>query len=309
MPDILGILDPEQLRRMAVDFTPKVIAALLVLLVFWLLVKVTRPTLRAVLRRARFAEALVKLLVDNVYRFTVLTVGLVMAASQLGIDVGAALAGIGVAGLALGFAAQDSLSNTIAGFLIFWDKPFEVGQFITTEDKYGKVTNITMRTTRIRTPDNVYVVIPNRELIENVLVNHSMYGETRVNVPIGIAYKESIARAREVLLAAARSTEGVSEDHAPDVVVQECGDSSVNLMVRVWVADAADERPVFFRTLENCKVALDEAGIEIPFPHLQLFVEDVRRRVWDDVARLPSLLSGKGGGDHNGKEGRAADSG
>ena len=309
MPDILGFLDPEQLRRMAVDFTPKVIAALLVLLIFWLLVKVTRPTLRAVLRRARFAEALVKLLVDNVYKFTVLTIGLVMAASQLGIDVGAALAGIGVAGLAVGFAAQDSLANTIAGFLIFWDKPFQVGQFISTEDRYGKVTNITMRTTRIRTPDNVYVVIPNRELIENVLVNHSMYGETRVNVPIGIAYKENIARAREALLAAAKGTEGVSEDHAPDVVVQECGGSSVNLMVRVWVADAADERPVFFRTLENCKVALDEAGIEIPFPHLQLFVEDIRRRVWDDVARLPALLAVKASGEHNGNEGKTAGSG
>lgn len=300
MPDILGFLDPEQLQRMAMDFIPKAIAAVLVILIFWLIVKVTTPTLRAVLRRARFADALVKLLVDNVYKFTVLAIGLVMAASQLGIDVAAALAGIGVAGLAVGFAAQDSLANTIAGFLIFWDKPFQVGQFITTEDKYGKVTNITMRTTRIRTPDNVYVVIPNREIIENVLVNHSMYGETRVNVPISIAYKESISRAREVLLTAARNTVGVSADHPPDVVVQECGDSSVNLLVRVWVAEAADERPIFFSTLENCKVALDEAAIEIPFPHLQLFVEDIRRRVWDDMAQLPALLSGAGGGDQNG---------
>jgi small-conductance mechanosensitive channel len=71
----------------------------------------------------------------------------------------------------------------------------------------------------------------------------------------------------------------------------------------VWVADAADERPVFFRTLENCKVSLDQAGIEIPFPHLQLFVEDIRRRVWDDVARLPSLLAAKTGGEPNGNGG------
>jgi len=296
MPDILSFLDPDRLRVMAVEFIPKVVAAVAVLGVFWLIVKLTRPTLRAILRRADFADALIRLLVDNVYRFTMLAIALVMAASQLGIDVAAALAGLGVAGIAVGFAAQDSIANTIAGFLIFWDKPFKVGHFITTAERYGKVANITMRTTRIRTPDNVYVVIPNREIIGSVLINHSMYGETRVNVPIGIAYKEDIRAARQVLLQAAAGTEGVATNPAPDVVVTECGDSSVNLAVRVWVADASDERPIFFRALENCKLALDEADIEIPFPHLQLFVEDVRRRVWEDAARLPALAAGDGHG-------------
>lgn len=298
MSELVTFLDPDRLRELLITFTPKLVAAIVVYLAFWLAVRITRPTLRAILRRADIADALIRLLVDNIYRVTLLLMGAIMAASQLGIDIGAALAGLGVAGIAVGFAAQDSIANTIAGFLIFWDKPFQVGHHITAEDRYGRVTNITMRTTRIRTPDNVYVVIPNRRIIENVLVNHSMYGETRVNVAIGIAYKEDIASAREALLNAARDTEGVATEPAPSVDVTECGDSSVNLSLRVWVADAADELPVYFRTLENCKVALDDADIEIPFPHLQLFVEDIRRRVWEDAARLPSFTAGdrNGGG-------------
>ncbi|HTK55371.1 MAG TPA: mechanosensitive ion channel domain-containing protein [Gemmatimonadales bacterium] len=136
----------------------------------------------------------------------------VMAASQLGINVGAALAGIGVVGIAMGFAAQETIANMIAGFLIFWDRPFKVGDFITTEEQYGEVREITMRTTRIRTMENTYVVIPNKQIIGDMLVNHSLYGEVRVNVPVGIAYREKIAEARRVLLPAARGVAGVLGD-------------------------------------------------------------------------------------------------
>jgi len=134
--------------------------------------------------------------------------------------------------------------------------------------------------------ENTYVVIPNKKVIGETLVNHSMYGETRVNVPVGIAYKEKAAAAREVMLAAVRGLEGILEIPPPDVVVTELSNSSVNLQVRVWIRDAAVERPVFFRVIEACKVALDEAGIEIPFPHLQLFLEDIRPRVWDAAREM-----------------------
>ncbi|HXI21214.1 MAG TPA: mechanosensitive ion channel family protein [Gemmatimonadales bacterium] len=270
---------------------PKVLAAVLVYLAFWFLLRVTQPALRRILARAQFEPALVRLLVDNVYKAVLLLVGLLMAASQLGINVAAALAGIGVAGVAVGFAAQETVANMIAGFLIFWDRPFKVGDYVTTQDRYGKVAEITMRTTRIRTLENTYVVIPNKQIIGDMLVNHSMYGVTRVNVPVGIAYKEKVAEARRVLLGAAAAVEGVIPDPAPTVVATELGDSSVNLLLRVWVADAAEERPVFYRVLEAAKLALDAADIEIPFPHLQLFLEDVQERVWGEAARFPGFGS------------------
>ncbi|MDX1562143.1 MAG: mechanosensitive ion channel family protein, partial [Gammaproteobacteria bacterium] len=221
--------------------------------------------------------------------YTVIVFGLIMALDQLGVNIGAALAGVGVAGIAIGFAAQDAFANVIAGILIFWDKPFVVGDWIETEDEYGKVTNITLRTTRIRTPRNTYIVIPNRRIIDEVLENFSKHGELRVDVPVGIAYKEEIGRAREVLLEAAADVDGVLDDPAPDVVVDELGDSSVNLKVRVWIEEAKGQRAMFFRVVEAAKLALDKADIEIPFPHLQLFVDQVHEQVWKSASTLRSV--------------------
>ncbi|HSM17651.1 MAG TPA: mechanosensitive ion channel family protein [Gemmatimonadales bacterium] len=295
MQDLLAYFNLSNVLGVAITFAPKVIAAILVIAVFWVLTRVTTPGIRRLLVRARFAEPLIHLLVDNVYRWTLFTIALVMAASQLGIDVAAALAGIGVVGIAVGFAAQETIANMIAGFLIFWDRPFEVGDFVTTLGKYGQVRDITMRTTRIRTPENTFVVLPNKQIIGELLVNHSMLGHMRVNIPLGIAYKEDIRRARPILLEAARATPGVLADPAPDVVTSELGGSSVNLQVRVWIHDAKEELSVFFNTLEACKIALDTAGIEIPYPHLQLFVDDVRPQVWDKLAAWSAGSPGPGG--------------
>lgn len=295
MDRIWSKLDVESLLSQLVAFIPNLIAALLLMFAFWLLYRLTRVPVRRLLDRAGFHEKLVDMVVDNIYRTTIFIFGLVMAADQIGINVGAALAGIGVAGVALGFAAQDSLANTIAGFIVFWDKPFEVGDWVTVSDQYGRVSDITMRSTRIRTNNNTYVVIPNRSIIDAVLVNHSKHGETRIDVPVGIAYKESIPEARRVILDAVRGLEGVISSPEPDVVTEELGGSSVNLQVRVWIGDASVEQPVYYRTMEATKLALDAAGIQIPYPHLQLFVENVEERVWKDLARLPAL-TGPGNG-------------
>lgn len=132
MQEIISVLDPEELTTTVVTYIPRIFAALVVVFSFWIFTRLTRPALRKALRRSAFEENLVKLLVDNLYRYAILIVGLLMGVSQLGVDVGAAIAGLGVAGVAVGFAAQDSIANTIAGFLIFWDKPFQVGHFVQT---------------------------------------------------------------------------------------------------------------------------------------------------------------------------------
>ncbi|MEP6591200.1 MAG: mechanosensitive ion channel family protein [Gemmatimonadota bacterium] len=285
--------DPDKIQTLLIMAAPKVFAAIVVLLFAWIVLRITQPALRLALTRARFQEGLTHLLVDGLFRGVVLLLGLVMAASQLGVNVSAVLAGLGVAGIAIGFAAQETVANMIAGFLIFWDRPFKIGDHISTEDRYGEVREITLRTTRIRTLDNTYLVIPNKQIIGEALVNHSMYGETRVVVPIGIAYKESIEAAREVLLRAVATLDGVIADPAPDVVARSLGDSSVNLEVRVWVADVALERPVVARVVEASKQALDAAGISIPFPHRQLFIDQVAPAVWDGAR---DALGGGGSG-------------
>jgi small conductance mechanosensitive channel len=292
MDRIAEMIDVKELMTTLVAFVPRVGAALLVLVSFWLVYRVSRLALRAALHKADFHEALIQLMVDNLYRYAVMAVSLVMAADQLGINVGAALAGLGVAGLALGFAAQDSVANVISGIMIFWDKPFVVGDWIRTEGNYGRVVEITLRSTRMQTNRNTYVVIPNKTVIDAVLENYSKHGELRIDIPIGIAYKEDIGRAREVLLEAVRALPDVMATPPPDVVVESLGDSSVNLLVRAWLETAEGLQRATSAVVEASKVALDGAGIQIPFPHLQLFIDDVEERVIKKVVKLRPLAGG-----------------
>lgn len=296
MDRILGLLNLEQIMTSAVAFLPRLFVAVAIMVGFWLVFRATRASLVAILRRAGLEDVLVSLMVDKVYRITMLLFGLVMAAGQVGINVGAALAGLGVAGIAIGFAAQDTLANMIAGFVIFMDKPFSVGHYINVEGQFGTVQNITLRSTRIRTNKNTYVVMPNKMIIDAVVVNLSKHGETRVDVPVGIAYKENIPEARRVLLEAVATLDGVAAEHEPTVVVQALGGSSVDLVVRVWVTDARQEMPTFNAVMEASKLALDAADIQIPYPHLQLFVDDVEERFLKKVATIPRLVAGDGSG-------------
>lgn len=187
MTNVIERLDTVQLLAKIVEYLPKLFAALVVVVLFWLGYRLTRLPLSRLLERAGLHHTLVNLLVRKLYRATVMIFALVMVADQIGVNVGAALAGLGVVGIAVGFAAQDSIANVISGIMIFMDKPFEVGAWITVVDQSDEVNDITMRSTRIRTKRNTYVVIPNKTIIDAVLINHSQTGITRVDVPVGIA--------------------------------------------------------------------------------------------------------------------------
>jgi small conductance mechanosensitive channel len=291
MTAFLKSFDAVTVYNAILKILPDVLGALAVLFGFWLLFRLTRGPMRFVLEKANIHKNLIDLLIDNVYKVILIIFAVVMASSQLGFNVGAMLAGLGVAGIAIGFAAQDSLANSIAGFLIFWDKPFEVGDLIRVAGEYGQVMEITLRSTRIRTLNNTYVVLPNKGVIDQVLVNHSKHGETRIEVPVGIAYKEHIPDARKVILDRVHGLEGVLPEPAPDVVVKQLGASSVDLIVRVWIENAQYEMPVYYRVMEASKLALDAAGIQIPYHHLQLFIESVDDKIWEKAGRLARLPS------------------
>lgn len=249
---------------------PDMAEAFAVLLVGVVVYKLTARPLRRILIRSHVEEWLARIIAYDVYKFLVWVIAIITALGQLGIHVGAALAGIGVAGLALGFIAQDSLANIVAGFLISIDKPFRVGDYITLDKHYGRIELITMRSTRIRTQDNTYIVIPNQKLINDIIVDHTAGGDTRVNVKVTISYEASIDEARAAILQEVAKIDGVTENPPSDVVVENLGDSGVELLVRVWISNNALERQVFFKATEATKRALQAAGIEIAYPHLQL---------------------------------------
>jgi small conductance mechanosensitive channel len=289
MFNIQEFLDLRQLLTLFVSQLPNLISAILILVLFWFLNRFTRKALMKLMERTNIETALSNLLINSVLKYTIGIIAMVMAAAQLGINVGAALASIGIAGIAIGFAAQDSLANTIAGFMIFWDKPFHVGDWITVCNQYGCVSEVTLRSTRIRTNDNKYVVLPNKMIIDDVLINHSKNGATRVVVKLGIAYKEDIAKARKVLLSAIVGHAKILDEPSADLVVMALDSSSINLELRFWTDDFSAEDPLVSQILEISKEALDQAGIEIPFPHLQLFIDEIR-----DTAVRQALDSLKG---------------
>ena len=262
----------QQLLANVVDYAPRVVAALVVFAVFLVLSRVAARLVKGVLGRTASDPALGGIL-SRVAFYTLLVLGLVMAIAQAGIAIGPLLAGASVFGLAVGLAAQDSLGNLVAGLTILWDRPFRLGDRVTVGDTYGEVTSISIRTTTVRTPGHRELIIPNRDVIDGVIINHSRTSELRLDVPVGIGYAEDIDRARKVLLAAADESDFVDPERGSDVVVTALGDSSVDLQLRTWLADPATERPALHELTEKAKKALDEADIEIPFPQRVLHLE------------------------------------
>jgi small conductance mechanosensitive channel len=251
----------------------EIVLAAATLVLGYIFYHATATIFRRLLLRSRVQDAFARLLIDNVYKALIFVLTIIVAAGQLGANITAPLAGLGILGIAIGFAAQDSLSNVIAGFLIFFDKPFRVRDYVTIGGNYGRVEQITMRSTRIRTQDNKYVVIPNQKIINEILIDHSTNGDTRILVPVGITYEASIDEARSAIVSALTSIEGVLAKPAPDVVVDALAESSVNLIARFWIPNAADERKYHFLATEAVKRALDAASVEIAYPHIQVIAK------------------------------------
>jgi small conductance mechanosensitive channel len=219
-----------------VNHSSEIILAFTILVAGYIFYRATAALFRKLLLRSRIQDAFARLLIDNVYKIFITVLTVITAAGQLGINITAPLAGLGILGIAVGFAAQDSLANIIAGFLIFFDKPFRVRDYVTIGDNYGRVELITMRSTRIRTQDNKYVVIPNQKIINEILIDHSTNGDTRLIVPVSITYEASIEAAREAILVEFATIEGVLKKPAADVVVDKLADSGVILLARFWIA-------------------------------------------------------------------------
>jgi small conductance mechanosensitive channel len=256
----------------AVGFIPRVFVAVVFMLLFWLLYRGLRRLIVGSLSKANVDPSIREML-GHLLKWTIMGFGLVIAFNQIGIQITALLTGVSIVGLAMGLAAQETLANFIAGIVIFWDKPFRIGDTIEIEGSAGTVQRVTFRSVRMLDGDGQIIVLPNTFVLAHKLSNQTAHTLRRVNVPVGIAYKESIDTARKTMLALAEHDARVCKDPAPVVTVSECADSSVKLMLRFWVRDKAIAAPMHSEYLEKVKKAFDANGIQIPFPHLQLLME------------------------------------
>ncbi len=184
---------------------------------------------------------------------------------MLGVATTSFIAILGAAGLAVGMALQGTLANFAGGVLILLFKPYKVGDLIEGQGELGVVKEIEIFVTKLLSPENKTIIVPNGAMANGNITNYSADGKIRVDLAMGIGYGDDIKKARKALMDVMTNDPNVLSDPAPSVTVSELGDSSVNLAVRPWCAPE-HYWDVYFGTLENGKEALDTAGVEIPFP-------------------------------------------
>jgi small-conductance mechanosensitive channel len=244
-----------------VDRLPYVLAALLFLVVAVLVARVVRRGVARALRRTS-TEAHVELLVGKLAYFAVMTVGLLVALSILGVNLGVLVGSLGLASVALGFALQDIVSNFAAGVVLLLEHPFTRGDYIAVPGAEGTVEDIKVRATQLRTPDGQQVLVPNKLLFTSVLSNSSATMRRRGEVLLEVPYGQEAGRARELLLRAAAGVDGVDEDPPPRVLTEDLGQGALSLRLWFWVDPRADDLlRVRSEVLEAAEAALREAGL------------------------------------------------
>ncbi|TRZ45766.1 mechanosensitive ion channel family protein [Robertkochia solimangrovi] len=246
-------------------YGPKLLLALILWLIgAWLIKKLTRMVSK-IMQHRNYEVSLTKFLI-NLISWTLKALLVLAVLGILGVPTTSFAAVIAAAGLAIGLALQGSLANFAGGVLMMIFKPIKVGDLIEAQGELGTVHEIQIFTTILITPDNKTVIIPNGPLSNGNITNYTKQGNLRIDMVIGVDYGSDLEKTRDVLLQAIASHPKTLKEPVPTVAVSELADSSVNFVVRPW-ALSADYWDVRFGCIENCKKALDAAGIEIPYPH------------------------------------------
>lgn len=237
-------------------------------------IKFVRKVVRKGMEKAD-ADLGVKQFVDSFIKAALYVVLVFLIAASFGVDAASIVALLGSAGVAIGLAVQGSLSNLAGGVLILLLKPFKVGDYIVegVTNKEGEVAEIQIFYTKLITPDNRMVILPNGNLANNTIVNVTTRQFRRADVPVSVSYDSDLKMAKDVLLEMIKKDEKVLKDKDMLVFVDQLGDSGIVLNVRCWFTNE-DYWEGKWRITENCKYVLDAAGIEIPYNKLDVHVRD-----------------------------------
>jgi small conductance mechanosensitive channel len=243
--------------------------SLLFLLFLYLAIKAAQITKRITARTLASAKVplsnLLQKMIISISGNTVLIIGILIALAQIGISLGPVLAGLGIVGFVIGFALQDSMSNFASGMLILMYRPFDVDDVIETGGVLGKVKQMSLVNTTIRSYDNQTFVIPNNIIWQGIIKNLTEQKIRRVDLIFGISYSDDIPKTEQILNDILEKDNCVLAEPEPVVRVHELGDSSVNFVVRPWVK-TEDYWETYWRLTKTVKMRFDEEAVSIPFP-------------------------------------------
>lgn len=275
-------LDPETYGPyldLALGYALQLLGALLIFLIGKRVAKGLGNVTNKAMAKYGVDETLTKFVSSSVY-FALLVVVIMAALGQLGIETTSFIAIIGAAGLAVGLALKDTLANVGAAVIILIFRPFKVGDFVEAGGATGTVESISLFTTTISPVDNRTIIVPNAAITAGNIVNFSHKMNRRVDHVIGIGYNDDLKKAKEVLYGVIRDDPRTLAEPAPLVAVSELGDSSVNFTVRAWVK-SEEYWDAYFGMLEEIKLALDANGISIPYPQMDVHMDQLKEEKED----------------------------
>lgn len=266
---LLEIFDPTTLGATAADLLVNLILAAATFAAYyvfwWLLDALARP----VMRRARTDETTRDFILTTM-KFVVLALGVVNALAAAGVNTASLIASLGIAGLTLGFAARDALSNLISGVLIFWDRPFVIGDLVEVGASYGRVDRITLRSTRVVTPDGRMLAIPNTEIINKTVASYTNFPNIRVSVALSVGVDEDLDRVRSLLLELVTDSDDYMADPSPEVVISTLGDFNNTVELRAWAHDERRHGALRDALREQAYQTLHAAGVDMPYETLNI---------------------------------------
>ena len=275
---------------------PYIVIGIIVFFLFWLVGRIFQNVVVTAGKRTRLDITLAQLF-GRIVSAALSILGLLIAAVVIlpSFRPGDLVAGLGITSVAIGFAFKDVLQNFFAGVLLLWRRPFVVGDEIVFENFQGKVEDITVRSTRVRTYDGERAIIPNGVIYTSAVLVRTAYPDRRLKVVVGIGYPDDIEKARAAITKVLNDNKAVIRDPGPWVYVSELAPSSVNFTVYFWVNSKQREAlRVGDEVITAIKYALDGAGIDMPYPHSVVLFHDETGTRSGDIDRREYLLSRDG---------------
>ncbi|WP_238596836.1 small-conductance mechanosensitive channel MscS [Psychromonas sp. psych-6C06] len=258
-------------QGLIIEYGLNIVSALLTLIIGMIIARVIANGFHKVLTKRELDPTIVEF-VSHMVKYVIIAFVVIAALSRIGVQTTSFIALIGAAGLAVGLALQGSLSNFASGVLIVILRPFKAGEYIEAAGIAGSVESVQIFATTLVTPDNKFVVVPNSSILGGNIINYSRKPTRRIDLVIGVSYQADLAKTKSVLEAVLTANPLVLKDPGVTVAVAELADSSVNFVVRPWV-NSDDYWPVRFELMQAIKDGLDEAGIEIPFPQMDVHMD------------------------------------
>ncbi len=254
---------------------PKIIMALLIFFSGYIIWKLLSFLLKLSMKRSS-VDNTAQTFIQMITKYIILAIAIVMALDKIGVNTASLLTSLGIAGLTIGFAARDALSNIISGLFIFWDRPFVIGDLVEVGGNYGTVERITLRSTRVVTVDGRMLAIPNTEVVNSTVSSFTNFPNLRLDVPVTISVDEDISRARQLLLDIIKNDPRYKTDPAPVVVVNQLNDYNVELKLQAWIEDERRHIPMKYELRENIFNTLRDAGVNMPYETFALTPVEIK---------------------------------